>query len=436
MVHGNGDTSALWITTLWRFESNGWPTSKLFALDLPYPLARDDDSKPQPGRTSTAEHMVFLKAEVQKVLRATGARQVVLVANSRGGNAVRNYLQNGGGAAFVSHAMLGGTPNHGVQAIKGLNEGNEFSGTGPFLSGLNAPKNAAGDEVTGPVRWLTLRSDNNDKFAQPDGLWLGMAGKATNVTFEGPALKGATNHVLAQADHRETSFSQAAFEAMHRFITGQAPQAGIAAQGRVQLNGKVNGLGLDPANPASGNYVNNLPLAGAKVEVYVTDATSGARIGSAVHSKIVGADGIWGPFSSQAGMPCEFVVTAPGYAVTHIYRSPFVRSSELVHLQAARLADSDKSAGAVLTLSRPRGYFDLSRDTLRFDGKPVVGLPSKGAGLSSSKIIVPAASNTGAPASASVFAQRPIAGEFNGEKITAQTWSAADNHVTILELTY
>jgi triacylglycerol lipase len=36
---------------------------------------------------------------------------VVLLGNSRGGNAVRNYVQNGGGAAVVSHAMLGGVPN-------------------------------------------------------------------------------------------------------------------------------------------------------------------------------------------------------------------------------------------------------------------------------------------------------------------------------------
>jgi triacylglycerol lipase len=38
---------------------------------------------------------------------------VVLIGNSRGGNAIRNYIQNGGGAGAVSHAILGGTPNHG-----------------------------------------------------------------------------------------------------------------------------------------------------------------------------------------------------------------------------------------------------------------------------------------------------------------------------------
>lgn len=35
-VHGNGDTAALWQTTLWRFESQGWPRERLHAIDLPY----------------------------------------------------------------------------------------------------------------------------------------------------------------------------------------------------------------------------------------------------------------------------------------------------------------------------------------------------------------------------------------------------------------
>ena len=34
-VHGNGDSAAAWTTTLWRFESNGWPRSRLHAIDMP-----------------------------------------------------------------------------------------------------------------------------------------------------------------------------------------------------------------------------------------------------------------------------------------------------------------------------------------------------------------------------------------------------------------
>ncbi|MDO8373928.1 MAG: alpha/beta fold hydrolase, partial [Polaromonas sp.] len=406
-VHGNGDSASIWQSTVWRFESNGWPRERLHAIDLPYPLARDDDGKAQPGRTSIAEHMAYLKAEVDKVLQATGARQVVLVGNSRGGNAIRNYIQNGGGSSRVSHAILGGTPNHGVWAIKGFREANEFSGTGPFLTGLNAPKNAAGDEVTGPVKWLTLRSDNNDKFAQPDGLWIGAKGTPTNVSFEGPALKGATNLVLPRVDHRETSFSPAAFEATYRFITGRAPQSSaIQSETPLVLNGKITGLGLRPADPASGNYSNNLPLPGAQLAVYATDAATGARVGNAVHNKTVGADGLWGPFTAQPGTPYEFVISAPGYATTHIYRSPFPRSSKLIHLRADRPADADKSAKSSITLTRPRGYFDATRDRMSFDGKALPGVPPAGAGVSSSKINL------------SQDGVRPISAEFNGEKIT------------------
>ncbi|XAH24919.1 alpha/beta fold hydrolase [Xylophilus sp. GW821-FHT01B05] len=424
-VHGNGDSAAVWQSTVWRFESNGWPRERLYAIDLPYPLSRDDDSKAQPGRTSTAEHMAFLKSEVDKVLQATGASKVVLIGNSRGGNAIRNYIQNGGGGSRVSHAILGGTPNHGVWAVKGVREGNEFSGTGPFLTALNAPKNAAGDEVTGPVRWLTVRSDNNDKFAQPDGVWIGSKGTPTNVTSEGPALKGATNAVLARVDHRETSFSPAAFEASYRFITGKAVQTlRVQAEASVLLNGKITGLGLSPTDPASGNYANNLALPGAQLAVYATDAATGARQGDAVHSKTVGADGRWGPFAAQAGVPYEFVISAPGYATTHIYRSPFPRSSTLVHLRAERLADADKSAQSSITLTRPRGYFDAARDSMLFDGKALPGVPPTGAGVSSSKINL------------AQGGLRPIAAEFNGEKITGQTWPAASNHVVVLELTY
>ncbi|HWI82581.1 alpha/beta fold hydrolase [Ramlibacter sp.] len=423
-VHGNGDTAALWQTTIWRFESNGWPRDRLHAVDLPYPLARNDDAKPQPGRTSAAEHMAFLKSEVEQVLRRTGARQVILMGNSRGGYAIRNYIQNGGGASTVSHAILAGVPNHGVQAVRGLNEGSEFAGTGPFLTALNAPKNAAGDEVTGPVRWLTIRSDSNDKYAQPDGRWLGMAGKPTNVTYAGPQLQGAANVVIPRVDHRETAFSPAAFEASWRFVTGQPPRTReVVPEPRPTLSGKVSGLGLTPADPQSGNYVNNLPLAGAHVEIHAVDAATGERRGGAAYMHTVGADGLWGPFQAQPGTPYEFVVAAPGYATTHIYRSPFPRSSDIVHLQAQRIADADKDAPALVTLVRPRGYLDPARDRMSFDGKspPPGALP--GAGVASSKLKLPAE-------------PRPVVAEFNGERLVGRTWPVADNQTTVLELTY
>ena len=423
-VHGNGDTAALWQTTLWRFESNGWPRERLHAIDLPYPLARDDDTKAQPGRTSTTEHMVYLKAEVEKMLKATGASQVVLVGNSRGGNAIRNYIQNGGGSATVSHAVLGGTPNHGVWAVKGQNEASEFSGTGPFLTALNAPKNAAGDEVTGPVKWLTIRSDNNDKFAQPDGLWIGQRGKPTQVTFAGPELKGATNVVIPQIDHRETSYSPAAFEATYRFITGKPPQTIQAAlQGKAFLNGKITGLGVDVLDPKSGNFSSNLPLPGAQISVFAVNPATGERLGAAVHQKITRVDGLWGPFAADPSVHYEFEVSAQGYATAHIYRSPFPLGSDIVHFRAERVATADQDAKALVIFVRPRGYFDPKRDKMSLDGKPTLPGVPPGAGVASAKLKLNSAES------------RSITGEFNGERIVGRSWPMAQQRVTLMELT-
>jgi triacylglycerol lipase len=421
-VHGNGDSAALWTTTLWRFESNGWPRERLFALNLPYPSARDDDTQPQEGRSSSEDQMRTLGAEVTRTLQATGARRVVLVGNSRGGNAIRAYVQNGGGVNTVSHAILGGTPNHGVWSNKDFRPGSEFNGAGPFLSALNAPKGANGDEVTPGVAWLTIRSDNNDKFAQPDGVWIGAKGIATNVTFEGPALKGARNVVLPTRDHREVSYHAEAFAHTFRFITGRDPATtAITPEPRVVLTGLVTSTGA--GGPT------NLPLAGATVEVYATDAATGERRGAALVKTTVGADGRWGPLTTDANTPLEFVVSAAGYAMHHVYRSPFPRSSAIVHLRPERLSPNDRNATAVVTFVRPRGYFGLPRDQIVFDTQnPAPGIPPGVAGVASSRLAL------------SDGVSRTVVGDYRSgaiaERVVGRSWPTVDNQLTTLELHY
>ncbi len=419
-VHGNGDTAALWLTTIWRFEANGWPRNRLYAIDVPYPNARDDDTKPQAGRSSTTEHAQFLASEVAALRRTSGAEKVILIGNSRGGYAIRNFLQNMGGDAFVSHAILGAVPNHGVWANnKRPNaEGSEFFGNGTFLKQLNAPKNTAGDEVVGPMKWLTLRSDNNDKYAQPDGAWLGIKGTPTGVSFEGPALRGATNLVLPARDHREVSFHSDAFAATWQFVTGSAPQTlAIPPEKVVLLNGKINALGI----AGMGDFVTNVPLAGATLAVFLVNA-DGERMGEAVHQKTTNVDGVWGPFNARSDAAYEFVISADGYTTTHIYRAPFPRSSNVLHMRPARVATADRGAVAVVTLTRPRGYFGLGRDVMSLDGKPLAGIVAGVAGGSTAKVTL------------NSDAGRAVVAQFNGDRITARAWPVADNHVTLIEL--
>lgn len=420
-VHGNGDSASIWMTTIWRFESNGWPRDRLHAIDMPYPNARADDAKEQPGSSSTVEHTAYLAADVKKVLAATGAAKVVLIGNSRGGYPIRNFVATGG-AGQVSQVVLGGVPNHGVWAHNGFLPGSEFNGIGPFLTRLNTPQGPNGNEVTPGIRWLTIRSDGYDKYAQADGTWIGQRGTPTNVTIEGPALKGADNRVIAGVDHRETSFSAQAFAETWRFLTGRLPsRLTVAPEGTAVLDGTVSGLGLDNRQ---GSYTTNLPLEGATVEVYATSAATGERLGPAKHRKTIAADGRWGPFGADGPQTYEFVIAAPGYATTHVYRSPFPRSSKVVSLRAERLAAADRDVKSLVVMTRPRGYFGVPRDRIVLDGvNPPAGIPSGVAGVAEARLKV--TGNAG----------RAVAGEFNGEHIVGRAWPAADNHVVVLELT-
>lgn len=57
------------------------------------------------------------------------------------------------------------------------------------------------------------------------------------------------------------------------------------------LSGTLVGLGLNPLDAASGNYVNNLPLPDAQLAVFETGTATGARKGSATYAKQVSANG-------------------------------------------------------------------------------------------------------------------------------------------------
>lgn len=412
-VHGNGDTAALWYPTIWRFESNGWPRERLFAADLPYPLARTDDAKPQEGRTSAAENRQNLAAEVERARKLTGADKVVLVGNSRGGNVIRDYIRNGGGAAKVSHAIIGGGVNHGVWAGDFL-PGSEFNGKGPFMTALNSPQGPQGLETTPGVAFMTIRSDNNDKYAQPDGRWIGQPKMATNIAYDAPALKGAENVVLPGRDHREVSYHPLAFAETYRFITGRLPpRSDVAVEARVVLDGRITGF--------RGNDPTNLPLAGASIEIYETSAETGERLGERLYTKTVGADGHWGPSIVKAAASHEFVIRAEGFAVAHYYRAPFPRGSAFIHFRPARIADADKDATSVVTMTRPRGYFGAGRDTMSLDGKPPPGVPPGVPGVAAAKLKL---NEPGV---------RSIVAVFNDQRIVARSWPLAENHLVFAE---
>ena len=412
-VHGNGDHAALWMTQIWRMESNGIPRERMMAINFTDPLARSDDNVEQPNRSSTSQQRHELGLAIAELKRRTGAPRVALVANSRGGYAVRNYIKNGGGAD-VSHAVLCGVPNHGVYAWD-ENIGGEFNGRGPFLRGLNEGE---ASEVTEGTAFLTLRGDGTDKYAQPDGRFAGKPGTPTGITSDGPALRGATNLVLGTIDHRETGFHPRAFREIFKFIAGREPaRISIAPEPDVKLSGLVTG--------SAGGAPTNRPVADASVEVFRVAPETGERIGSAVYTIKTGSDGQWGPAQVEPNWPLEIVLTMPGAPVTHYYRSPFPRSSDVVHLRAGRaLGPADAGAGAVVMMSRPRGYFGLPRDIVLLDGKEPADVKSG----------VPTDSLTTLRLPATEIG-RPVVALFNQERIVARAWPAAENRISVAEFT-
>ncbi len=409
-VHGDSDHAATWQTVFWRFESNGYPRDRLFAISFTNPQARSDNNVAQADRSSTDDELKELSAFVDDVLAKTGAAKVALVANSRGCNTTRNYLRHGGVAKVVAAVLCGGV-GHGVYAAP-VNLGSEYNGQGPFLTDLDS-----GDETTPGVKFLTLRSDGFDLYAQPDGAYLGHPGMKTNVTSDGPALKGATNLALDHVDHRETAYSPRAFEEIYAFIVGKAPsRIAIVKEDRVTLNGAVTGV--------VGDTVTNKPVEGAKVDIYAVDPDTGARRGAALLTKTTGADGVWGPLETDSATTLEFVVAAPGQLITHIYRSPFPRSFALLNLRPAIAKEGAGEAAAIVTMNRPRGYFGRPRDVILIDGKTPDGIPPG----------VPAVWRL--PVKFAKLEDRPIVCEFNLERIVAREWPLKDKRVSIAELTF
>jgi len=410
-VHGSGDSAALWYTTIWRFESNGYDPSLLFGIDFTHPRARSDDTKPQENRSSTVDQLRELSAKIGEILSKTKQKQLILVGSSRGGYAIRNYIKNAGGEVNVSQAILCATPNHGVRATP-FNLNDEFNGMGPFLSGLNA-----GDEVHPSVQFMTIRSDSNDKYAQPDGRFIGMPGQPTNVTFASPELRGAENVVLPGLDHREVAFHSLAFKTMYRFITGREPATlDIVPEPRPILNGIVSGW--------SNGAPTNLPLQGATVEIFDVDPSSGQRLGEAVYRRTTSADGAWGPFTAKPEAYYEFVISAGGYPITHICRTPFPRSSAYVHLRLRPLDEREKGTGSVVTLTRPRGYLGHGRNTFLIGGKVPDGVNEGVPGTSEARRRF----EPGSPL--------PIRVTLNKETMTVLTYPLDSGHIIIAEFHY
>ena len=120
----------------------------------------------------------------------------------------------------------------------------------------------------------------------------------------------------------------------------------------------------------------------------------------------------------------EFVAWTEATARNHIYRSPFPRSSSVVHMRLVNLSEQNKKAGSVALMTRPRGFFALGRTRLSFDGKDPPGIEAGVPGINSSFLHFSDAT------------PRSVVAEYGDERIAMRTWPTSENRMARAEFHY
>jgi hypothetical protein len=186
------------------------------------------------------------------------------------------------------------------------------------------------------------------------------------VSYEGPALLGAENVVLAGMDHRELAFTPRAFAEMFRFITGSAPKILTVSPEKVPM---VSGLVTGFAD----GVATNRPVAGVHLRVFLI----GGKTGAIAYEVTTGSDGKWGPMRAAAGMEYCFDLEFGGRHVRY-YKAAIPRSTGLMNLRLLPVPQdaANLPAGEYVLVERPQGYLARERDAVMIDGALAKDEPS------------------------------------------------------------
>ncbi|MBK8409246.1 MAG: alpha/beta fold hydrolase [Sandaracinaceae bacterium] len=214
---------------------------------------------------------------VDEVLRVTGATQIDLMGHSAGGGIGYSYLEDATRAAKVRRYVH-------------IGSGDEDAPAGP----------------TANVPTLNLYSANDRVVTGNDG------------------IDGAENVDLVDDDHYEVATSADSFTAIWEFLTDSAPTTtDITPQTEpIVIAGRAGALG------------ENVPVAGATINIYEVDTDTGRRLRSRPRATFIASEeGYWGPFAGSPDVRYEFhVIPLTGRSI-HYYRENFVRSNTLVYLR-------------------------------------------------------------------------------------------------------
>ncbi|MEH1028267.1 alpha/beta hydrolase [Micromonospora profundi] len=260
-VHGSAGSATQFQSQAKRLASNGYPIDIIEAHEYDSP------------NTATILPQVYagLDARISRLLTASGADKVDLIAHSLG--------------TFVTQGYLASSPARAARVAHYVN-----------LDGRTAASPPGG------VPTLAI--------------W-GEGDPARTVV-------GAANVHFPDQSHTQTVSSTESFGEIFRFLRGREPHTTRIVP-QILGTARVSGRAV--------LFPSNIGVTGATVEVYPVSHLTGGRLSSRpTHRVPLTGDGSFGPFPVLATARYEFAIVRSGAPTHHFYFQPFLRSDSFVRL--------------------------------------------------------------------------------------------------------
>ncbi|GAA3342249.1 alpha/beta fold hydrolase [Amorphoplanes nipponensis] len=264
-VHGSAGSALQFRLQAKRLAGNGYPSGIIEAHEYDSPAIA----------TILSQVYADLDARIARLLAATGADRVDLIAHSLG--------------TFVVQGYLAGSPARAARVAHYVN-----------LDGRTAAAPPGG------VPTLAIWGEGDPARS----------------------IAGALNVSFPEQSHTQTVSSAESFTEIFRFLRGHAPRTtAIVGQppGAVRVSGRAV---LFPSNAG---------VTDATLELYAVGPLTGRRLSHRpVHVTPLAADGSFGPLPVLPHARYEFALLRPGQPVHHFYFEPFRRTDTLVRLLTSR----------------------------------------------------------------------------------------------------
>ena len=165
---------------------------------------------------------------------------------------------------------------------------------------------------------------------------------------EGGFIVGGNNVTVEDQTHVETATSAESFYHMYTFLTEREPRTTKVRASRSPVVTLAGRAVLFPSN---------VGVAGADVDIYEVDGSTGQRIRQRA-SFTIDESGDWGPVRVKRGAYYEFVIARPDQD-HHVYREPFLRDDHFVRLLTSPVG---AGVGANVDTSPVQTNIIVSRD--------------------------------------------------------------------------